>query len=146
MNVKDFLSRDVSFDLAADATDTTPAIQAKLRILEWNRQRKASLYLCDGQGVALDETAPGTREPRFSYTAYLQSDHLRQLHEQGLLDFNLASEYKAIRDVATAHLKDYFRQRKAEEAVHIATRMRQEGLYPYSTLASTPVEQAYLED
>lgn len=142
MNVKDFLSRDVCFDLSIEAKDDVPAIQAKLRILEWNRQRKASLYLCDEHGVALDETTPGVREPRFFYTAYLQSDHLRHLHEQGLLDFDLASEYKALRDVATMRLKDYFRQRKAEEAVHVATRMRQEGLYPYSSLASTPVEEA----
>lgn len=145
LNVRDFLRRDESFDLTIPATDETPAIEAKLRILEWNRQRKASLYLCDGHGVALDETAPGVREPRFSYTAYLMSDHLRQLHEQGLLDFELASEYKSLRDLAAARLKDYFRQRKAEEAVHVATRMRQEGLYPYSTIPSTPVEEAERE-
>ncbi len=145
LDVKEYLSRDETFDVTVPATDTTPELKAKLRILEWNRQRKPSLYFCDGHGLSLDETGPGFRESRFSYTAYLLSDHLRQLHEQGMLHFDLAPEFKALRDVATTFLKDYFRQRKAEESAHVATRMRQEGLYPYSTLPTTPVEQAERE-
>lgn len=140
--VKDFLLRDETFDLTVEATATSPELKAKLRILEWNRQRKPSLFFCDGHGVALDEGPTGIREGRFPFTAYLMSDHLRQLHEQGLLLEDLTPEFKSLRELSSAYLKKYFRQRQAEESVHIATRMREEGIYPFSTLPQTPVDQA----
>ena len=139
--VKDLLHCDETFDLTVEATATSPQMKAKLRVLEWNRPRKPSLFYCDAHGVALDEGPTGVREGRFSYTAYLLSDHLRQLHEQGLLE-DLSSEFRALRDSAAARLKQYFRQRQAEESVHVATRMREEGLYPFPSLPQTPLEQA----
>jgi hypothetical protein len=140
--VKDFLHRDEIFDLTVEATATSPELKAKLRVLEWNRQRKPSLFFCDAHGVALDEGTTGVRDGGFPYTAYLLSDHLRHLHEQGLLLDELTPEFKALRELATVRLKQYFRQRQAEESVHVATRMREEGLYPFSALPQTPLEQA----
>ncbi len=142
LNVKEILLRDETFDLTVPATATSPELKAKLRILEWNRQRKPSLFYCDADGVALDEGPTGVREGHFPYTAYLMSDHLRQLHEQGLLLEDLTPEFRALRELAAARLKQHFRQRQAEESIHVATRMREEGLYPYFALPQSPVEQA----
>lgn len=145
LNVKEYLDRDETFTLSVPAKDTTPELTAKLRVLEWTRQRKPSLFYCDGEGVALDEGPTGVRDNRFSYTGYLLSDRLRQLHEQGLLLEDLTPDFKSLRELATNRLKEYFRQRQAEEFAHVATRMREEGLYPYSSLPSTPVEKAERE-
>jgi Histidine kinase-, DNA gyrase B-, and HSP90-like ATPase len=145
LSVKDYLHRDEIFSLTVEATDSAPELTAKLRVLEWTRQRKPILYYCDGHGVALDEGSPGVRDSRFPFTAYLLSDRLRQLHEHGLLLDELTPEFKELRELAARKLKDYVRQRQAEESVHIATRMRQDGLYPYASLPTSPVEQAERE-
>src|SRR5205807_9657551 len=44
LNVRNFLHRDETFELEVEATATAIELKAKLRVLEWNRPRKPSLF------------------------------------------------------------------------------------------------------
>ena len=60
-------------------------VPAELTIIEWNEPQGRSLHLCDARGISLHEMAPGIQAPGFTFSAYLKSDHLRELDKEGLL-------------------------------------------------------------
>jgi hypothetical protein len=60
-------------------------VPADLTIIEWNEPQGRSLHLCDARGISLHEMAPGIQAPGFTFSAYLKSDHLRELDKEGLL-------------------------------------------------------------
>jgi hypothetical protein len=118
-------------------------LEFELRVLEWNKARKGSLFWCDNHGVALDETSLDLKGVRFSYSAYILSDFVRDLHDEGALALgDLNQPVRRFKELTRRKLRDYFRQRQAEEAQHVAERIRKEGIYPYSHVPKNPVEKA----
>jgi hypothetical protein len=142
-DVARLLQRDKILSLEVPANDESPQITAQLRVLEWNIQRKPTLFLCDEHGVAFDEVPPGTRETGFSYSAYLLSDYIRLLHEDNRLALDeLSPGLRQLKEAARDTIRDYFRERRAEDAATVSQRMQAEGIYPYTMLPATPVQRA----
>jgi hypothetical protein len=141
LDVHELLSRDHTLDVI-DEEEEGPA-NFKLRILEWSKSRAPRLYLCDEFGVIFDEVELKRKGERFSYSAYILSDQVRELHETDrLVSGGLDPAVRELTEAARATLHNYVRQRNAEEARLISDRIKKDGLYPYADVAATPVERA----
>jgi hypothetical protein len=137
------LVQERTLDVAEAESDKHPALTFQLRVLEWSKKRNPSLFLCDQHGVALDEIPLDPKGVRYPFTAYVLSERMRELHDSDRLAAgDLDPEVHRFKEVAKHTLRDYFRQRRAEEARFIADKMRREGVYPYSHQPATPVEKA----
>jgi hypothetical protein len=143
LDVKSQLKREATIPVQLPNGDGESVPVLQLRVLEWLKQRKPLLFLCDEHGVALDEMPPGVREGQLPFSAYLLSARIRQLYDEGRLALSeLDEEVAGLRKAARETLQDYFRQRHAEEAATIAERIQREGIYPYTRLPTSPVEKA----
>jgi hypothetical protein len=117
-------------------------VRAKLTVLEWAVPTDRALYLCDSEGFALAEVAPGVHAPGFHFTAYLHSEHFRSLQDQNLVDSELAPGREVLIDAAKDKLRDYFRERLAEQASGAVDRWKREEIYPYQGRATGAIETA----
>ncbi len=144
LEVSKSLVHDQTIDCSDEpSTEEETTLQFKVRVLEWTKPRKSTLFLCDSSGVALDEVPIELKGVRFSFTAYVLCDHLRELQDENhLAAGDLNPEVRRFKATAKDGLRDYFRQRQAEEARHVADRIRKEGIYPYRQQPSSPVEKA----
>lgn len=143
LDIASSLNRNELIPVQDDPTDDESALSFDLRVLEWNKPRKSSLFWCDESGVSLDETSLELKGVRFPFSAYILSDTVRDLNEAGhLAAGDLNQQVRRFKELARTKLRDYFRQRQAEEARHVAERIRSEGIYPYKQVPSTPVEKA----
>ncbi len=143
LDVKKSLSRDETMSVNALPENSFGPLTFKLRVLEWTTSRKPTLFLCDEHGVALDECPIDLKRGRLSFSAYLLSNQVRELNDQGRLALgDLDSELSHMKHTARETLQEYLRRRHAEEARTYADRIRKEGIYPYSHLPSSPIEKA----
>lgn len=119
-------------------------VDATLSIVEWNFKMPRSIQLCDSSGVALHEIEPGIRPGDFSFTAYVKSDHFRELDKENLLTLaDMHADVDAILKVARKEMKDHFRKKKAAQHAGIVEKWKLEQIYPYEEKKSlTPVETA----
>jgi hypothetical protein len=143
LDVSMSLNRDEMITVDAPAVDSSNPIDLKLRVLEWKTDRKPTLFLCDADGVALDEIPLELKRGRLSFTAYLLSDHIRELNDQRRLALdNLDEELIKIKQATIDVLQGYLRRRREEEARTYADHIRREGIYPYAHQPQSPVEKA----
>lgn len=137
------ISRNELISVEDEGNEDEAPLTFDLRILEWNRPRKGSLFWCDEHGVCIDETPLEIKGVRFPYSAYVLSNRISELNEEGgLAAGDLNQEVRRFKELARDKLREYFRQRQAEEAKHVAERIRREGIYPYAHVPRTPVEKA----
>lgn len=137
------VNRNEIIPVTDEGNDDESPLSFNLRILEWNKSRKGSLFWCDENGVCIDETPLEIKGIRFSYSAYILSNKIPVLNESGSLAAgDLNQEIRRFKDLARIKLREYFRQRQAEEAKHVVERIHEEGIYPYSSVPKTPVEKA----
>ena len=142
LDISKAISRNEIFTVTDEGNDEESPLAFDLRVLEWNKSRKGSLFWCDRHGVCLDETPLEIKGVRFPFSAYILSDKIPELNESGcLVAGDLNQEVRRFKELARGQLRDYFRQRQAEEAKHVAERIRREGIYPYSHVPKTPVEK-----
>ncbi|GAA5509518.1 ATP-binding protein [Novipirellula caenicola] len=142
LDIGNAVTRNELLEIKDKGTGDEAPLDFKLRILEWNKARKGSLFWCDEHGVALDETPLEMKGVRFPFTAYILSDEIRSLSDGGGLALgDLSPTVRRFKDLARGNLKNYFRTRQAEEAQHVADRIRGEGIYPYSHVPKNPVEK-----
>jgi hypothetical protein len=119
-------------------------VDATLTVVEWTFEpEKRRLYLCDPRGVALAEVQPGIHAPGFRFTAYLKCEYLNELatgsdHQLELGELNPG--VKALIDAAKDRLRDYFRERAAEEGAVMVKQWKDEKIYPYEGEAVNPLE------
>lgn len=107
-------------------------VQSMLTVVEWNTPGKRGVFLCDGNGFMLHHALPRLYFRGFSYSAYLKSDYILVLEEQGLLQMEeLSPDVRQMLDVARAKLREHFTLREAEKATDTITDWREIGLYPY---------------
>lgn len=143
LDVERSVSRNELIKVSDNGTDEEQPLNFDLRVLEWNKTRKGSLFWCDEHGVSLNETKLDLKGVRFSFSAYILSDSVRSLHDDGGLALgDLSQPVRRLKELARAKVRDYFRQRQAEEAQHVADRIRKEGIYPYSHVPKNPVQKA----
>lgn len=137
------ISRNELITVTDDGNEDEASLTFELRILEWSRPRKGSLFWCDGHGVCIDETPLEIKGVRFPYSAYILADQVSELYEKGGFALgDMSHEVRRFKELAREKLRDYFRQRQVEEAKYVADRIRDEGIYPYSQGPRTPVEKA----
>lgn len=118
-------------------------VEATLTVIEWNQPTERSLYLCDSGGFSLNEIPTGIRAPGFNFTAYLKSDYIRDLDEEGVLELEeLHPGLKQLVDSARDKLRSYFRKRASDQASEVVQKWKEEKVYPYEEDPKTPVEQA----
>ena len=121
-------------------------VSVSLSIVEWKVPTKRVIHLCDASGVSLHETESGVqvRAPGFNFTAYIKSDHFRELDKDNLLMVDdLHPEVSAILKPAKHAIKKHFRRRLAERQGQIVQRWKQEHIYPYEEKEQIdPIEEA----
>ena len=142
-DVSSTLSRDKTIEIVEPATEDADELRCNVRILEWSKSRESSLFLCDENGVALDEEPMKLRGLPFSFSAYVLSSDIRKLHDDNrLASGDLDQDVRRFKECSKGAVQSYFRERQAEEAKLVADRIRKEGLYPYSQQPTTNVERA----
>lgn len=116
---------------------------AKLTVLEWDVPMERGLFLCDEHGAVLHRTDAGIQAPGFDFTAYLAWPGFRE-HEELLPLVEIDGNDVILPVVLSARqaLRDYFRDRRAEESVSIVQRWKDEEVYPYTEEPTTPVRRA----
>lgn len=118
-------------------------IEARLTVVEWKAYASKSLVFCDGSGFALGERQGVIHAPGLNFTAYLQADYVRELHQRNLLVVDeLSEEVRPVLDAARAALRTYARRRQAERAETAVTEWKRDEVYPYAGEPASPVETA----
>jgi hypothetical protein len=114
-----------------------------IEVIEWRRQTKRALYLCNEQGFPLAQIETRFHVGDFHFSAYLKSPFISALHQDNSLE--IAEMVPALAnsvDEARAKLKELFRERAAERAKVVVDDWKAKKLYPYEGEASTHVERA----
>lgn len=109
-------------------------VEASVTVVEWLMPAKRVVHLCDKDGVSLHETEAGQqiRAPGFEFTAYVKSDHFRELDKQGLLTLDeLHTDVAAIVGNAKQAVKAHFRRKLHERQSQIVERWKREQIYPF---------------
>ena len=116
---------------------------ATLEVIEWRRQTKRSLYLCDEQGFPLSQVDTRFHVGDFQFSAYLKSESIRRLHQDGRLDLaEMVPSLVSSIEEARAKLKELFRERASERAQLLVDEWKAARVYPYEGEAETHLEQA----
>jgi hypothetical protein len=114
-----------------------------LEVIEWRRQTKRALYLCNEQGFPLAQVEARFHVGDFHFSAYLKSPLISALHQDNRLE--LAEMVPALTQAieeARAKLKELFRERAAERAKVVVDDWKAQKLYPYEGEASSHIERA----
>lgn len=121
-------------------------VPVSVSVIEWTIPTKRLIHLCDSSGVALHDVEVGqqVRAPGFHFTAYVKSDHFRELDKENKLVLEeLDPDVDLIVRAAKAKLREHFRRRLADEQGQIVQRWKEEQIYPYEDKANLdPVEEA----
>ena len=154
--------RDVSINIAGDKIDPAIAIAASwevplspvtdesgnqhsvsLEVIEWRRQTKRALYLCDEQGFPLSQVETRFHVGDFQFSAYLKSSLVRQLYQDNRLELaEMVPELLTTIEEARRKIKELFRERAAERARIVVEDWKAKKLYPYEGEGTTQIEKA----
>jgi hypothetical protein len=122
------------YDLGEIILGVNRKTSASVVIIEWNIPTERVVHLCDSTGISLHETPAGqqVRAPGFNFTAYIKSDHFRELDKTGLLAVaDLHDDVQILVRTAKSKMKQHFRSRLAESHSHIVEKWKNEKIYPY---------------
>jgi hypothetical protein len=116
---------------------------ADLTVIEWKQPQERALHLCDARGISLHQVSPAIHAPGFNFTAYLKSDHIRELDKHGLLTLeDLHPDVTALINAAKGKLKQHFRKRSVENASALLQEWKTNKIYPYEGDPKDKVEEA----
>ncbi|WP_185966550.1 ATP-binding protein [Methylosinus sporium] len=129
--------------LAPIIDDEGKAHDVSVEIIEWRRQTKRALYLCNERGFPLSQVEARFHVGDFHFSAYLKSTFITQLESNNSLDVAemvpaLVSAVEAARD----KIKGIFRTRAAERARKVVDEWKARKLYPYEGEAQSHIETA----
>jgi hypothetical protein len=113
---------------------------AELVVIEWTQQVDRQLYLCDENGSALTELAPGVKVGPYHFTAYLRWEGFKELGHSLLLPDLGGGDAWELLELARAQLRAHFRERERDREKEILAEWDAEGSYPYKEPAATPTE------
>ena len=123
-----------------------PPISAELTVIEWKHPMERAIYLCDADGFAHDEHAPGIRAPGFNFTAYVKAEIVSQLADDNAFTLGeIHPTIKSLLDTAKAQLKVHFREREAARSADLVRQWQEEKVYPYTEITNNPIEIAERE-
>lgn len=126
---------------------TTYEIEAEdrpqLDVIEWARPFDRALYLCNPEGMALNQIVPGIQAPGFNFTAYLRWTGFED--ERRALTAELDPEAGQIVEEARDLLRHHFRGRADEEKRTQIEAWKAENVYPYEADPEDEAEEATRE-
>lgn len=130
-------------DLSQIVTEEGIAYPVALEIIEWRRQTKRALYLCNEQGFPLTQVEARFHVGDFHFSAYLKSSLISELHQDNRLELAemVPAVTGAIEDARRA-IKNIFRDRASERAKSVVDEWKAQKLYPYEGEASSQIERA----
>lgn len=115
-------------------------------VVEWKIPTERALHLCDANGISLHETqvGPYIKAPGFNFTAYIKSDHFRELDKQNQLILDeLHPDVLLLIKAGRDKIKEHFRRRLLEDQGRAIERWKSEKIYPYEEKSDLdPVEAA----
>ncbi len=116
---------------------------ASVEVIEWHRQTKRALYLCNEEGFPLSHVETRFHVGDFHFSAYLKSPLISALHRDNRLELAemVPALTKAV-DEARQKIKDIFRDRASERAKIVVEDWKAQNLYPYEGEATTQIERA----
>ena len=121
-------------------------VPGELTVIEWKSPTDRALYLCDDGGFALEERPPGIQARGFHFTAYLKSQLIPELVEEGAFAFeDMHPVVNALIDTAKDVLRDHFRGREATRAGDLVKQWQAEQVYPYQATEQDPLTEAARE-
>ncbi|MEX1028358.1 MAG: ATP-binding protein [Candidatus Paceibacterota bacterium] len=120
--------------------------EAELTVIEWKTPTERALYFCDEDGFALEESAPGIQAPGFHFTAYLKSNLIPELVDDGAFAFeDMHPVVTSIVDAAKETLRGHFRARESSRASDLVKKWQEEKVYPYEPGEQGPLKSAERE-
>jgi len=132
----------VDYDLGEMVMPDGERVRAFLTVVEWALPGKRGIILCNEHGFALHATSPRYVFRGFSYTAYLKSNHLSVLDNEGLLQVeDMSPDLKQLLDAARLCLRQHFTLRQAERAQDLLSEWRASGIYPYEAAPKDTAEE-----
>lgn len=143
---KSVQSYSEEYNLGEIALNGERKAAVSVTVIEWSIATERVVHLCDETGISLHELPAGQqiRAPGFNFTAYIKSDHFRELDKTNLLALaDLHDDVQAIVKVAKNKVKEHFRKRLASNQSQIVERWKKEKIYPYEDQINIdPVELA----
>lgn len=116
---------------------------ASLEVIEWRRQTKRALYLCNEQGFPLSQVEARFHVGDFHFSAYLKSPLISALHQDNRLELaEMVPALAKATEEARRKIKDIFRERASERAKFVVEDWKAQNLYPYQGEAATQLERA----
>lgn len=116
---------------------------ASLEVIEWRRQTKRALYLCNEQGFPLSQVEARFHVGDFHFSAYLKSPLISVLHQDNRLELaEMVPALAKATEEARRKIKDIFRERASERAKLVVEDWKAQNLYPYQGEAATQLERA----
>jgi hypothetical protein len=106
---------------------------AELSVVEWKKlQGTRRLFLCGKDGFTYEDIPPGIHAPGFEFTAYVKSDLIRKMDEEGTLSLgDMHEDLRRVLDAVRDKLKEYFRERSQYVAGKVVDEWKKENIYPY---------------
>lgn len=84
----------------------------ELEVIEWRTEARRVLYLCSASGFPLDQVETRFQIPGFSFSAYLKSGYVEELHnEEHVALSEMDPLLSGAVENARSAIKDYFRDR-----------------------------------
>jgi len=115
----------------------------ELEVIEWQRETKRALYLCNTEGFPLSQIDTRFHVGPFHFSAYLKSDYVTELHNEERLGVaELEPKLQVAAEEARLKIKEYFRERAAEQARMVVDEWKAEEVYPFRGEPTTPIERA----
>ncbi len=125
-----------------DINDDGKAYPIQLEIIEWRSATNRALYLCNEKGFPLAKVERRFHIGNYQFSAYLKSEYISILQKDGTLELaEMSPPIVVVIDEAQQAIKDYFRNRAAQEAETLVEEWKEEKVYPYEGEAATCVEQ-----
>jgi hypothetical protein len=116
---------------------------ASLELIEWGRETKRALYLCNADGFPLSQVDARFHIGHFYFSAYLKSDYITELHNTERLGVaEMDPKLQAVVEEARTKIKDYFRERASERAQTIVDEWKAAQVYPFEGEPTTVIERA----
>lgn len=116
---------------------------ASLEIIEWHRQTKRALYLCNAKGFPLSQVETRFHVGDFRFSAYLKSPLIAALNLENRLDLaEMVPSLVTAVEEARNKIKEIVRERTAERARKVVDDWKSRNVYPYEGEAATKLEHA----
>lgn len=115
----------------------------EVELIEWHRNTKRMLYLCNEQGFPLAQLETKIQVGDFPFSAYLKSTYIAALHNDNGLELAEMDTVLLGKIEEAKHLiKQHFRNKAAARAKSVVDKWKEANVYPYEGQAASAIETA----